>query len=158
MYQNLFYFVLILASRYLVEYEIQKEALQISSFQNISRAELKFVFRRRMEFHVTNTFLQVKQFTTYKIYVKLVFSHFLIIFFQTSILVLMGYLSYFFDVENFAPRIKVVLTTMLVIATITTSIKAVSKYFLAHKYSRVPFQSCLKIILLKNKSYKWDRI
>ena len=60
MYQNLFYFTLILASRYLVEYEIQKEALQISSFQNISRAELKFVFRRRMEFHVTNTFLQVK--------------------------------------------------------------------------------------------------
>ena len=39
---------------------------------------------------------------------------------------LVGYLSYFFDVENFAPRIKVVLTTMLVIATITTSIKAVS--------------------------------
>ena len=54
-------FSIFAASRYLVEYEIQKEALQISSFQNISRAELKFVFRRRMEFHVTNTFLQVNK-------------------------------------------------------------------------------------------------
>ena len=48
-----------LASRLLVEYEIQKEILQIGSKNNISRAHLKFVFRRRMEYHVTNTFLQV---------------------------------------------------------------------------------------------------
>ena len=47
------------ASRTLVEYEIQMEALQIVSENNISKAELKFVFRRRMEFHVANTFLQV---------------------------------------------------------------------------------------------------
>ena len=47
------------ASRTLVEYEIQMEDLQISSENNISKAELKFVFRRRMEFHVANTFLQV---------------------------------------------------------------------------------------------------
>ena len=48
------------ASRTLVEYEIQMEHLQISSENNISKAELKFVFRRRMEFHVGNTFLQVR--------------------------------------------------------------------------------------------------
>ncbi len=48
------------ASRTLVEYEIQLEDLQIGSVNNISRASLKFVFRRRMEFHVANTFLQVR--------------------------------------------------------------------------------------------------
>ncbi len=50
-----------LASRTLVEYEIQQEDLEISSKNNISRASLKFVFRRRMEYHVTNTFMQVTQ-------------------------------------------------------------------------------------------------
>ena len=55
-----------LASRLLVEYEIQKEILQIGSKNNISRAHLKFVFRRRMEYHVTNTFLQVIYFTYFK--------------------------------------------------------------------------------------------
>ena len=49
-----------LSSRKLVEYEIQMEALQFRSVNNISQAVVKFVFRRRMEFHVTNTFLQVK--------------------------------------------------------------------------------------------------
>ena len=53
----------IAASRFLVEYEIQMEALQISSRNNISRAELKFVFRRRMEFHVANTFLQARKYS-----------------------------------------------------------------------------------------------
>jgi hypothetical protein len=38
---------------------------------------------------------------------------------------MIGYLSFYFEVDNFAPRIKVVLTTMLVIATIQTAIKAV---------------------------------
>ena len=52
------------ASRTLVEYEIQMEHLQISSENNISKAELKFVFRRRMEFHVGNTFLQVRMNTS----------------------------------------------------------------------------------------------
>ena len=56
-----------------------------------------------MEFHVTNTFL------------------------QTFILTCVGYFSYYFDVDNFTDRIMVVLTTMLVVATITTSIQTVSK-------------------------------
>jgi hypothetical protein len=53
--------IIITASRTLVEYEIQKEDLQIASVNNISQAKLKFVFRRRMEYHVTNTFMQVIQ-------------------------------------------------------------------------------------------------
>ena len=41
------------------------------------------------------------------------------------VLVLIGYLSFYFDIENFTDRAMVVLTTMLVIATITSSIQAV---------------------------------
>lgn len=97
-----------LASRKLVEYEIQMEALQFKSVKNISQAIVKFVFRRRMEFHVTNTFL------------------------QTLLLTFVGYFTYYFDVDNFSDRIMVVLTTMLVVATITTSIQDVS-LFQGHK-------------------------
>ena len=42
---------------------------------------------------------------------------------QTMILVLIGYLSFYFDLENFTDRAMIVLTTMLVIATITSSIQ-----------------------------------
>ena len=42
------------------------------------------------------------------------------------VLVLIGYLSFYFDIENFTDRAVVILTTMLVIATITSSIQAVS--------------------------------
>ena len=91
-----------LSSRKLVEYEIQMEALEFKSVNNISQGIVKFVFRRNMEFHVTNTFL------------------------QTFLLVCVGYFSYFFDVDNFSDRIMVVLTTMLVLATVTTSIQSVS--------------------------------
>ena len=41
------------------------------------------------------------------------------------VLVLIGYLSFYFDLEYFTDRAMVVLTTMLVIATITSSIQAV---------------------------------
>ena len=52
-------FLHILASRLLVEYEIKMEVLQLRVVNNVSRAHLEFVFTRRMEYHVTNTFLQV---------------------------------------------------------------------------------------------------
>jgi len=102
----------------LVEYEIQKEALETrTNAENISEAAIKIVFRRRMEFHVTNTFL------------------------QTLILIGVGYMSYYFEVDNFTDRLEgksycmylsftvtcrimVTLTTMLVIATITSSIQS----------------------------------
>lgn len=84
-----------------MEYEIQKEALELKSVNGISRAVVKIVFRRRMEFHVTNTFL------------------------QTFILIGVGYMSLFFSIDNFTDRIMVTLTTMLVVATITASIQSV---------------------------------
>lgn len=90
-----------LSSRKLVEYEIQMEALEFKSENNKSQAIVKFVFRRRMEFHVANTFL------------------------QTFILTCVGGFSFFFDVENFTDRIMVVLTTMLVLATVATSVQGV---------------------------------
>ena len=89
------------ASRTLVEYEIQMEHLQISSENNISKAELKFVFRRRMEFHVANTFL------------------------QTFLLTAVGSMSFYFDINNFGPKMQVTVTTMLVVATISNSIRNV---------------------------------
>ena len=46
-------------SRLLEEYEIIKEVLQITSVQNISHAVVKFAFRRRIEYHLTSTFMQV---------------------------------------------------------------------------------------------------
>ena len=46
-------------SRELEEYIILKEIIQISSIGNMSHASVKFVFRRRIEYHVTKTFLQV---------------------------------------------------------------------------------------------------
>ena len=64
---------------------------------------LQIVFRRRMEFHVTNTFL------------------------QTFLLISVGYLSFFFEITNFTDRIMVALTTMLVIATISTASQGVRK-------------------------------
>ena len=59
------------------------------------------VFQRKMEHHVFN------------------------IMFQTLMLKLIGFLTLFFDVANFTDRIMVTLTTMLVIATLSTSIQAV---------------------------------
>ena len=48
-----------MSSRTLVEYEIQTEALEISSNHNVSLAKVKIVFRRQMMYHVASTFLQV---------------------------------------------------------------------------------------------------
>ena len=87
----------------MVEYEIQLEDLTVESVNRISRGIVKIVFRRRMEFHVTNTFL------------------------QTFLLIGVGYMSLFFAVDNFTDRIMVALTTMLVVATIMSSIQAVIK-------------------------------
>ena len=90
-----------LGNRNMVEYVVEKAALQIKSVNNISRANVKIVFQRRIWYHITGTIT------------------------QTFILLIVGYLSLFFDVENFTDRIMVVLTTMLVIATISSSIQQV---------------------------------
>ena len=46
-------------SRMLEEYEILNENLEITSIRNTSHATVKIVFRRRIEYHITKTFLQV---------------------------------------------------------------------------------------------------
>ncbi len=67
----------------------------------MSQAESKIVFRRRIEYHLYNTVT------------------------QTMILIFVGYMSYYFDLDDFNDRIMVTLTTMLVIATTTAAIQAV---------------------------------
>ena len=42
----------------LVEYEIEKAVLNITSVHDKSRAYVRIVFRRKFENHITNTFLQ----------------------------------------------------------------------------------------------------
>ncbi len=85
----------------LVEYEILKEVMEVVVVDNVSIAEVKIVFRRHMEYHLYNTLA------------------------QTLILVLVGYMSYYFDLDDFNDRIMVTLTTMLVIATTTAAIQTV---------------------------------
>ena len=94
----------LLGSTKMVEYIVKKVELQTKSVNNVSQATVKFVFQRRIEYHITGTIT------------------------QTFILLIVGYLSLFFDVENFTDRIMVVLTTMLVIATISSSIQQVCLY------------------------------
>ena len=43
----------------LEEYVILKEILEITSIKNTSHASVKIVFRRRIQYHITNTLLQV---------------------------------------------------------------------------------------------------
>ena len=73
-----------------------------------------------MQYHVTNTFLQVP----YLIFICN--SSLNILDFQTMILAMVGYLTFYFDIENFTDRVMVVLTTLLVIATITQTINQVN--------------------------------
>ena len=131
----------------LEEYEILKEVLYTSSIKNISHATVKIAFKRRIAYHLKSTFAQVR--TRYLVMQNFFFSfkwsvpknmyimnsniYFWCIL-QTIVLVLVGYLTLYFDLENFNNRAMVVLTTMLVIATKTSSIQAVNN-ILVHKYS-----------------------
>lgn len=67
------------------------------------RASLTVVLKRRVEYHLMNTFLQM------------------------LLLVAVSYATCFFEVENFTDKITVTLTTMLVTATIVGSIQNVSR-------------------------------
>ena len=62
------YMPIFLDSRILEEYKVLKEFLQITSIKNMSRVTVKFVFRRRIEYHIANTFLQVltKHYQSYE--------------------------------------------------------------------------------------------
>ncbi len=85
----------------LVEYEIQRTLFEISSEKNFSLARVTFIIRRRMEYHVFSTFL------------------------QTGILVLIGYVTFYFNIDDFTNRIMVNLTAALVIATLVSSVREV---------------------------------
>jgi hypothetical protein len=81
---------------------IKLEDFEIFSQRNISKARIQIVFQRRMEYHLTGSIL------------------------QSFLLILIGFMTYFFAVDNFSDRIMVNLTTMLVLATINTSMSNVS--------------------------------
>ena len=125
--------LIFLANKKLVEYEIQMVALFTTSEQNISRAMARVVFRRRMEFHVTNTFL------------------------QTFTLVCVGYLSLYFDVDNFTDRIMVTLTTMLVIATVSSSVSSVifAIFCIVSSASTNFSRTCPKRLITKWSTIGW---
>ncbi len=90
-----------LASTTLLEYEILDEMLTINnSYVNGDRlATVKVIFRRRMEYHLTSTFL------------------------QTLVLIGVGYMSLYFRPDNFTDRVMVSVTNMVVVATITSSVQ-----------------------------------
>ena len=46
--------------------------------------------------------------------------------FQTILLVVCGWISFYFDIDDFTNRVMVVLTAMLVVATIVSTVQAVS--------------------------------
>ncbi len=87
----------------LVEYDIQLQDFTtgIDVRDNVSQAIVKIVFRRRFEYHVFGTFI------------------------QTGILILTGYITFYFDIDDFTNRIMVNLTATLVVATIVSSVQAV---------------------------------
>ncbi len=111
-----------------------------------------------MEFHVTNTFLQVLEInltlrSTTNAH-PLTPPHSLN---QLLILIGVGFMTLFFDVDNFTDRIIVTLTTLLVVATMGLSIKDVRNPFesafiiacvLAHKilWQALPMTSYYKLI------------
>jgi hypothetical protein len=87
----------------LIEYVIIKEELIICSTLpgNISFAQVDIVFKRKFEQYLTNTFL------------------------QTLLLLLICLTTFFFRLDNFTDKIMVVLTTMIVIATLQSASQAV---------------------------------
>lgn len=91
----------------LIEYQIVEEKMTICSTPhgNISFAQIDIVFKRRFEHHVTDTFL------------------------QTLLLIVICFMTFFFDLTNFTDKIMVVLTTMLVIATLQSASQQVLKIF-----------------------------
>ena len=68
-----------------------------------SAGKVLIIVQRQIEYHISNVIL------------------------QTFLLQNIGFLTMFFSVENFTDRIMVTLTTMLVIATITTSVQGVKR-------------------------------
>ena len=98
----IFFFFHQTGDEYLVEHEIKHVLINQNNHLSGSSINVTIVLRRRPQYHITNTFIQI------------------------LMLLMIGYLSLFFDIDNFTDKIMVTLTTLLVLATIMTSIQGVS--------------------------------
>ena len=92
-----------MGERHLIEYEVVKEEMIICTIEgvNISYAQIDIMFKRKFEYHISNTFL------------------------STMLLIIISFMTFFFEVDNFTDKIMVVLTTMLVIATLQSTTQQV---------------------------------
>ena len=90
-----------IGSKCKLDYIILSAKYKFTIEANYSLASVEIRFKRRVEYHIYNTFL------------------------QTLTLTLVGCLSFLFDVNNFSDRVMVTLTTMLVVATLASSIQQV---------------------------------
>ncbi len=91
----------------LLEYEILGQTLNIYDTEKdlAAKAVVKLVIRRRMEYHLTSTFM------------------------QTLILIGVGFMSLCFKEDNFTDRIMVSITNLVVVATITSSVQQASNIY-----------------------------
>ena len=92
-----------MGKRHLIEYEVVKEEMIFCTRDglNISYAQVDIIFKRKFEYHISNTFL------------------------STLLLIIISFMTFFFEVDNFTDKIMVVLTTMLVIATLQSTTQQV---------------------------------
>ena len=88
--------------RNLADYEIMLQDLEIkSSVSNHSMAVVRVVFRRQTGFHGITTFA------------------------QTMVIILVAFISFFFNIRNFSDRIMVNIILLLVLSTLSSSAQSV---------------------------------
>ena len=87
----------------MADYEIMLEKLDITaSPSNHSMAVVKVVFRRQSGYHIITTFA------------------------QTPVVVLVAFITFFFNIRDFSDRIMVNLILLLILSTLSSSVQAVS--------------------------------
>ena len=90
--------------RNLADYKIMLEELEIkSSVSNHSMAVVRVVFRRQTGFHGVTTFA------------------------QTMVIILVAFISFFFNIRNFSDRIMVNIILLLVLSTLSSSAQSVKR-------------------------------
>ena len=102
--------------RNLADYEIMLQDLEIkSSVRNHSMAVVRVVFRRQTGFHGITTFA------------------------QTMVIILVAFISFFFNIRNFSDRIMVNIILLLVLSTLSSSAQSVKSntFFNDLKYLKV---------------------
>ena len=101
--------------RNLADYEIMLQDLEIkSSVSNHSMAVVRVVFRRQTGFHGITTFA------------------------QTMVIILVAFISFFFNIRNFSDRIMVNIILLLVLSTLSSSAQSVkSKVLFSDLYLKI---------------------